>query len=165
MPSIEVLSKLEGQLCKLQPALCVNILAAICGYNPSNLDQQRLPTYVNYTPSGTSVQNMAHWSQVSLPLYVVATPVLTVFCNAKQQLRRSLDLLSEVLVICSAAVQLLERTSSQQGITTPLPPLCCYQHLGVYVMHTCTAHCWLYHISCTCTTSHGAASLQRSTAI
>jgi hypothetical protein len=64
MPSIEVLSKLEGQLCKLQPALCVNILAAICGYNPSNLDQQRLPTYVNYTPSGTSVQSMAHWSQV-----------------------------------------------------------------------------------------------------
>jgi lysosomal acid lipase/cholesteryl ester hydrolase/gastric triacylglycerol lipase len=68
MPSIEVLSKLEGQLCKLQPALCVNILAAICGYNPSNLDQQRLPAYVNYTPSGTSVQNMAHWSQVKKAL-------------------------------------------------------------------------------------------------
>lgn len=63
MPSIEVLARLEGQLCRLQPALCVNILAAICGYNPSNLDQARLPTYVNYTPSGTSVQNMAHWSQ------------------------------------------------------------------------------------------------------
>lgn len=64
MPSIEVLARLEGQLCRLQPALCVNILAAICGYNPSNLDHARLPTYVNYTPSGTSVQNMAHWSQV-----------------------------------------------------------------------------------------------------
>lgn len=63
MPSSEVLSKLEGQLCRLQPALCVNLLAAICGYNPSNLDVARLPIYLNYTPSGTSVKNMAHWSQ------------------------------------------------------------------------------------------------------
>ena len=40
------------------------MLAAICGYNPNNLDVTRLPIYVNYTPSGTSVQNMAHWAQV-----------------------------------------------------------------------------------------------------
>lgn len=64
MPSVELLARLEGELCKYQPALCVNILAAICGYNPDNLDERRLPTYVNYTPSGTSVMNMAHWSQV-----------------------------------------------------------------------------------------------------
>lgn len=64
LPSSEVMSKLEGQLCKFQPALCVNLLAAICGYNPNNLDTSRLPVYLNYTPSGTSVKNMAHWSQV-----------------------------------------------------------------------------------------------------
>jgi len=66
LPSSEVMSKLEGQLCKFQPALCVNLLAAICGYNPSNLDITRLPVYLNYTPSGTSVKNMVHWSQVGV---------------------------------------------------------------------------------------------------
>jgi len=60
---VEVLARLEGQLCQFRPELCVNMLAAICGYNPNNLDVTRLPIYVNYTPSGTSVQNMAHWAQ------------------------------------------------------------------------------------------------------
>lgn len=44
--------------------MCVNILAMIAGYNPDNVDVNRLPIYLNYTPSGTSVANMAHWSQV-----------------------------------------------------------------------------------------------------
>eukprot|EP00878_Enallax_costatus_P019936 GHUV01021051.1.p1 GENE.GHUV01021051.1~~GHUV01021051.1.p1 ORF type:complete len:378 (+),score=78.16 GHUV01021051.1:184-1317(+) len=66
LPSVEMLARLEGEFCKYQPAMCVNLLAAICGYNPSNLDERRLATYVNYTPSGTSVKNMAHWSQVGL---------------------------------------------------------------------------------------------------
>lgn len=64
MPSSEILSKLEGQLCQYQPYLCVNLLSAICGYNPDNLDVERLPIYLNFTPSGTSVQNMAKWAQV-----------------------------------------------------------------------------------------------------
>jgi hypothetical protein len=59
-----VLSRLEGKLCRLQPYLCANLLSAICGYNPANLDVSMLPTYLNYTPSGTSVQNMAKWAQV-----------------------------------------------------------------------------------------------------
>jgi hypothetical protein len=44
--------------------MCVNILAMIAGYNIDNIDLTRLPTYLNYTPSGTSVANMAHWCQV-----------------------------------------------------------------------------------------------------
>lgn len=32
LPSSEMLSKLEGQLCETTPALCVNLLAAICGW-------------------------------------------------------------------------------------------------------------------------------------
>lgn len=64
MPSSEILSKLDGQMCSLEPKMCINLLAAICGYNPDNIDMNRLPTYMKYTPSGTSVQNMAHWSQV-----------------------------------------------------------------------------------------------------
>jgi len=66
MPSSEILSKLEGQLCQVQPYLCVNLLSAICGYNPDNLDIERLPIYLNYTPSGTSVKNMAKWAQVCI---------------------------------------------------------------------------------------------------
>lgn len=64
MPSVEILSRLEGSLCTLRPELCVSMLSALCGYNPDNLDPALLPTIVAYTPSGTSVQNMAHWSQV-----------------------------------------------------------------------------------------------------
>lgn len=64
LPSSALLSRLEGKLCQLQPALCVNMLSALCGYNPANLDPARLPLYLNYTPSGTSVKNMAHWAQV-----------------------------------------------------------------------------------------------------
>lgn len=64
LPSSEVLSKLEGQMCKVQPYLCVNLLSIICGYNPDNIDPDRLPIYLNYTPSGTSVKNMAKWAQV-----------------------------------------------------------------------------------------------------
>jgi lysosomal acid lipase/cholesteryl ester hydrolase/gastric triacylglycerol lipase len=64
MPSSEILSKLEGQMCKAQPYLCVNLLSIICGYNPDNLDIERLPIYLNFTPSGTSVKNMAKWAQV-----------------------------------------------------------------------------------------------------
>lgn len=66
MPSSEILSKLEGQLCQVQPYLCVNLLSAICGYNPDNLNIERLPIYLNYTPSGTSVKNMAKWAQVCI---------------------------------------------------------------------------------------------------
>lgn len=63
LPSSEILSKLEGQMCKVQPYLCVNLLSMICGYNPDNIDPDRLPIYLNYTPSGTSVKNMAKWAQ------------------------------------------------------------------------------------------------------
>jgi len=47
--------------------MCINILAMIAGYNIDNVDLQRLPIYLNYTPSGTSVTNMAHWCQVRVP--------------------------------------------------------------------------------------------------
>ncbi|GIL70707.1 hypothetical protein Vretimale_3817 [Volvox reticuliferus] len=63
LPSQELVAQLEGRLCVVQPYLCVSFLAALCGYNPSNLDITRLPLYLGYTPAGTSVQNMAHWAQ------------------------------------------------------------------------------------------------------
>ncbi|KAG2485847.1 hypothetical protein HYH03_015430 [Edaphochlamys debaryana] len=63
LPSDALVAALEGGLCALQPYLCVSFLAALCGYNPDNLDNSRLPLYLSYTPAGTSVQNMAHWAQ------------------------------------------------------------------------------------------------------
>lgn len=55
---------IEAGLCSRQPALCLNLLTAIAGYNPGNLDAGRLPVYLAHTPAGTSVQNMVHWAQV-----------------------------------------------------------------------------------------------------
>ncbi|PNW75052.1 hypothetical protein CHLRE_12g498750v5 [Chlamydomonas reinhardtii] len=63
LPSQQLVAALEGALCAVQPALCVSFLAALCGYNPDNINSTRLPLYLSYTPAGTSVQNMAHWAQ------------------------------------------------------------------------------------------------------
>ena len=58
------MSWLEGGLCTLQPSLCLNILSALAGYSPGNINASQLPMYLQYTPAGTSVQNMVHWCQV-----------------------------------------------------------------------------------------------------
>jgi pimeloyl-ACP methyl ester carboxylesterase len=63
LPSDRVVALLEGGLCSMQPALCLNILSAIAGFSQDNVDPDRLPSYLKYTPAGTSVQNIAHWSQ------------------------------------------------------------------------------------------------------
>jgi hypothetical protein len=59
----QVLAWLEGALCRATPALCLNILSMLCGYDIQNLNATRLPVYLSYTPAGSSVANMAHWSQ------------------------------------------------------------------------------------------------------
>lgn len=64
LPSQPIIQLLEGQLCYIDPRLCLNILAAINGFNTDNLDPKKIPTYIQYTPSGASVQNLAHWAQV-----------------------------------------------------------------------------------------------------
>jgi pimeloyl-ACP methyl ester carboxylesterase len=63
LPSGAALAAFDTGLCRAEPALCVNALAMIAGYNPSNIDSARLPVYLNHTPSGTSVVNMEHWCQ------------------------------------------------------------------------------------------------------
>jgi len=62
-PSSELLRRLGGDLCLASPQMCVSALTAICGYSPDKGDPRRIPFYLNYTPSGTSVQNVAHWAQ------------------------------------------------------------------------------------------------------
>lgn len=44
------------------------MLAMICGYSPAHVDAARLPLYLNHTPSGTSVKNIAQWCQVRTAL-------------------------------------------------------------------------------------------------
>lgn len=63
LPSMAVLQLLFGSVCATKPTLCANVLSLLCGYNPDNINQTRLPIYLTYTPAGTSVQNMAHWGQ------------------------------------------------------------------------------------------------------
>ena len=70
LPSQQLVAALEGALCAVQPALCVSFLAALCGYNPDNINSTRLPLYLSYTPAGTSVQNMAHWAQARVYAWV-----------------------------------------------------------------------------------------------
>ena len=45
----------------LPPTTACPCWLQIGGFNPSNLNMSRLPSYIKYTPSGTSVQNLLHW--------------------------------------------------------------------------------------------------------
>jgi pimeloyl-ACP methyl ester carboxylesterase len=63
LPSQQDMSDLFGEFCTLTPNSCISILTAICGFNPDNVDAKRLPIYLSYAPSGTSVKNMRHWAQ------------------------------------------------------------------------------------------------------
>lgn len=63
LPSQEEMSNLFGEFCRATPESCVSILTAICGFNRRNVDTTRLPLYLAYAPSGTSVKNIRHWAQ------------------------------------------------------------------------------------------------------
>ena len=63
LPTNQDMSDLFGEFCSVQPQQCASILTAICGFNPKNIDESRLPIYLAYAPGGTSVKNIAHWAQ------------------------------------------------------------------------------------------------------
>ena len=52
LPSSQAASDLFGQLCTQTPLACVSIITAICGFNSENMNLTRLPTMVQYAPSG-----------------------------------------------------------------------------------------------------------------
>jgi pimeloyl-ACP methyl ester carboxylesterase len=64
LPARKATSDIFSEVCTATPLACTSILTAICGFNPQNINVTRLPTYVAYAPSGTSVKNMAHWAQL-----------------------------------------------------------------------------------------------------
>jgi hypothetical protein len=64
LPSREDMSNLFGEFCAVSPQACVSIITAICGFSEQNVDAGKLPVYLSYAPSGTSVKNMMHWGQL-----------------------------------------------------------------------------------------------------
>ena len=64
LPSREDMSNLFGEFCAVTPQACVSIITAICGFSEQNVDTSKLPVYLSYAPSGTSVKNMMHWGQL-----------------------------------------------------------------------------------------------------
>lgn len=64
LPARKATADIFGDVCRASPLACLSVITAICGFNQDNLNTTRLPTYVAYAPSGTSVKNMAHWAQL-----------------------------------------------------------------------------------------------------
>lgn len=62
LPNDEMVKSFESHLCGLKPELCINLLAMIAGV--SEIDESLLPKIIAYSPSGTSVQNIIHWTQM-----------------------------------------------------------------------------------------------------
>jgi len=63
LPSRKVNHDAWSRLCHLFLSACGDAIGMICGYSAENMNTTRLPLYLAYTPAGTSVKNMAHWSQ------------------------------------------------------------------------------------------------------
>jgi len=62
LPDASILQKLDPAICSLLPSGCDVLLELLCGPS-NNLNNSRIDVYVSETPAGTSVKNMAHWSQ------------------------------------------------------------------------------------------------------
>jgi hypothetical protein len=67
-PSTPLLRSLFPYICKntfLAKEVCMNVICIITGCDTlrDNVNMTRVPVYVDGLPAGTSVQNIAHWSQ------------------------------------------------------------------------------------------------------
>lgn len=50
--------------CETLPSVCVNAMAAFCGYDERHVPVARMRDYAPYAPSGSSVTVLAHWGQL-----------------------------------------------------------------------------------------------------
>jgi len=64
LPDTEIMKKLFPVLCSLDPKICENSLGLIMGYDNSDLNATRLPVIMAHEPSGTSIYNIIHFSQL-----------------------------------------------------------------------------------------------------
>jgi len=62
-PDTALMQSLLPEVCKISADLCDNVIGLLCGWDTKNLNNSRLPVIMAHEPSGTSVQNIIHWSQ------------------------------------------------------------------------------------------------------
>jgi len=63
-PDTTILKILLPTTCGFTPDACDNLLGLVMGWNTTDVNNTRLPVLVAHEPSGTSMQNMLHWSQL-----------------------------------------------------------------------------------------------------
>jgi len=63
LPDNAVLKIILPGLCSKTPDSCANIMGLVMGWDTTNLNITRLPQILAHEPSGTSTQNIIHWSQ------------------------------------------------------------------------------------------------------
>eukprot|EP00026_Physarum_polycephalum_P009446 Phypoly_transcript_09571.p2 GENE.Phypoly_transcript_09571~~Phypoly_transcript_09571.p2 ORF type:complete len:226 (+),score=19.69 Phypoly_transcript_09571:671-1348(+) len=62
-PDGNLLKVLLPGVCSIDPSACDNIMGLVMGWDSTNLNNTRLPQILAHEPSGTSMQNIVHWSQ------------------------------------------------------------------------------------------------------
>lgn len=62
LPDASLLQAIAPDACAILPSGCNVVLEVLCGPS-NNVNSSRLEVYMSETPAGTSVKNMAHWSQ------------------------------------------------------------------------------------------------------
>jgi len=62
-PDSGVLKVILPSVCGVTPAACENIMALVLGWDTTNLNNTRIPAILAHEPSGTSTQNIIHWTQ------------------------------------------------------------------------------------------------------
>jgi len=63
-PDSTILKLLLPEICGFSPSTCDNVLGLVMGWNTTDLNNTRLPVLTAHEPSGTSMQNIMHWSQL-----------------------------------------------------------------------------------------------------
>uniref|UniRef100_A0A8C4TW91 Lipase n=1 Tax=Falco tinnunculus TaxID=100819 RepID=A0A8C4TW91_FALTI len=73
LPQTECLRRLIAPVCSHRAfaQLCRSVFFSLGGCNLKNIDMNRINVYIAQTTSGTSVQNILHWSQATPPPYNV----------------------------------------------------------------------------------------------
>jgi len=63
-PDTGILKILLPFVCTITPDLCDNVMGLIMGWNTTDVNNTRLPVIMAHEPSGTSMQNIMHWTQL-----------------------------------------------------------------------------------------------------
>jgi lysosomal acid lipase/cholesteryl ester hydrolase len=62
LPNTQVVKIMASQFCSVKLELCIDLLSIIAGV--SEIDKDIVPNIIAFSPSGTSVENIIHWTQM-----------------------------------------------------------------------------------------------------